>query len=224
MPSDEFIVLACSLKKTGRCVAGISTRTKQWVRPVSTYDEGQLGPYQYLIDGREPKLLDIVECEHQGPTGDPAQPENVLVGDEPLRLAGRVDPDEAYERLTPHLAEGPELFGNIGASVPEAEAEAGVACSLALIEPQELSFELREPWGGRSRASPRAHFELDGCAYDIGLTDRIVRPRLFKAGYGIYSPADLDIKAGEHTLLTASLGGAFKQAHWKLAAAVVFLP
>jgi hypothetical protein len=177
-----------------------------------------------MIDGREARLLDIVEFAHQGPVDDPAQPENVLMGDESMRLTHRLAPGEAYERLAPYLASGPELFGNHGSSVPEAEAEAGVACSLALIEPRELWFELLPPWRDHGPSRPRARFELDDAAYDIGLTDRVVRPRLFKAGHGAYSPADLSIEAGTHTLVTASLGGAFLGAHWKLAAAVLFLP
>jgi hypothetical protein len=224
VPSEEIIVLACSMKTGGRCVAGISTETGEWVRPVYDLDEGQLAPHHYLVNGREPRLLDVVRFEHEGPADDPVQPENVLIRDEPLEAIGRVAPDDAYRRLSPHLVDGPELFGNFSDSVSESEAELGVPCSLALIEPQSLWFELRQPWMGRGRSKPRALFELSGSMYDFGLTDRVVRPRLFRAAHGTHTLPELDFAPPVHTLLTVSLGGVFRGSCWKLAAGVVFLP
>lgn len=216
--------MACSMKTGGRCVAGISTQTGEWVRPVSDLAEGQLAPHHYLINGREPRLLDVVRFEHEGPTSEPAQPENVLIGDEPLEAGGRVVPGEAYGRLSPHLVDGPELFGNFSDSLPGEEAELGVPSSLALIEPQSLWLELRQPRMGRGRSKPRALFELSGSTYDFGLTDRVVRPRLFRATHGTHTLPELGFAPAVHTLLTVSLGGVFRGSCWKLAAGVVFLP
>lgn len=45
---DEIVVLAKSIKNHGFCVAGKSTRTHQWIRPVSTPEGGELTVHQTL--------------------------------------------------------------------------------------------------------------------------------------------------------------------------------
>lgn len=45
---DEIVVLAKSIKNHGFCVAGKSTRTHQWIRPVSTPEGGELTKDQTL--------------------------------------------------------------------------------------------------------------------------------------------------------------------------------
>lgn len=45
---DEIIVLAKSIKNSGFCVAGKSTSTGQWIRPVSTPEGGELTKNQTM--------------------------------------------------------------------------------------------------------------------------------------------------------------------------------
>lgn len=62
MPSlTRLVCLANSWKRKERCIAGIDTRTGQWVRPVSQLPDGQIPKEMRLIDCREPALLDILE-------------------------------------------------------------------------------------------------------------------------------------------------------------------
>lgn len=224
MPVDEILVLACSKKWGGRCVAGISRRTGGWLRPVSGHSHGELYPRHYRIDGRDIELLDVVGLEHRGGVGDPSQPENVAVGDSRWWLTGRRNPAEAAPAIAPHVVDGPALLGNRGLAVPEEEAEEGVDASLALVRPERLELRLDPPRQGTSRPRARAAFELRGQRYDLALTDRVVAPRLMNAGPGSHAPADLGFDPDADIHLTVSLAEAREGWCTKLVAAVLFLP
>jgi hypothetical protein len=225
MPAEEILVLANSLKVGGRCVAGISTWSDRWVRPVSGMGEGELYPFHFKMRQGEPRLLDIVRFEHYGACEDPTQPENVTLNEDVGWIRNdRLDPAEAEGRLSRHLVTGPELLGDRDDSIAEDEALEGVGESLVLVEPRDLTFALRRPWRPGARPGFRAAFNLCGDAYyDLSLTDEAVRSRLGKMEYGQYSATALGYTASR-VLLTVSLGGAFRGRCWKLVAAVFFLP
>ncbi len=172
MPVDEILVLACSMKRGGRCVAGISRKTGKWLRPVSSHLHGELYPRHHRIDGRDIELLDVVGFEHDGGVEDPSQPENVAVGASRWWRTGKVDPAEAAAVLAPHLVDGPALLGNGGAAVPEEQAMRGMDASLALVRPQGTEFHLERPRTGTSRLRPRVGFDLAGGHYDLALRER----------------------------------------------------
>lgn len=224
MPVDEIVVLACSKKWGGRCVAGISRQTGRWLRPVSDSSHGELTPFHYRISGRAIRPLDFVRFEHEGRLGDPSQPENVAVDGSRWRLTGRLDPDEAGRILSPYLVEGQVLLGNRGSAVPEEEAMLGVDASLALVRPRAVEFHLESPRAGTSRARPRVGFELDGQDYDLALTDYLVAPSLMKAGLGSHELSELGFASDSDVCLTVSLAEALDGWCTKLIAAVVFLP
>ncbi len=224
MPVEEMIVLACSKKWGGRCVAGISRRTGEWVRPVSNHAHRELYPYHYRIDGRGVDLLDVVGFEHEGPVGDVSQPENVEVGGSRWWRIGKIDPGSAAGILAPYLTHGSVLLGNRGAAVPEEEAMRGVDASLALVRPRDLQFHLEPPYEGASRMRPRVSFELGEQGYDLALTDHLLAPRLVKAGPGAHDFDDLGFDGDADTYLTVSLAEARDEWCTKLVAAAIFLP
>lgn len=60
----KIICLANSRKLDERCIAGIDLSTGKWVRPVcdDLYPEdGRVPKFIRLVEGREPKLLDVLE-------------------------------------------------------------------------------------------------------------------------------------------------------------------
>lgn len=224
MPVNEILVLACSKKWGGRCVAGISKRTGDWLRPVSNHPHGELYPYHYRIDGRDTEILDVVGFEHGGGADDPSQPENVEVAASRWWLTGKVDAADAVAVISPHLVNGPTLLGNRGLAVPGEEAMRGVGASLALVRPRSTEFHLEPPRKGTSRPRPRVGFELGGQRYDLALTDYLVAPALMNAGLGTHELIALGFDADADVFLTVSLAEARDGWCTKLVAAVLFLP
>lgn len=224
MPEEEIIVLASSRKLADRCVAGISTASHEWVRPVSAIPGG-LRKFQCRVDGRWPEPLDIVRFGYVERLDDPAQPENVLIDETEWQLLGHLDPSDAYVEFEDDLEPGPELLGNCGKAVLEDIAAEGVEASLTLVEPTvPVSFVMHPAEETYGKLKPRAVFDLDGEKYELGLTDIEVEARVRQAGVGAYSAEDLGFETPEKTLLTISLGEAYRGWHTKLVAAVLFLP
>jgi hypothetical protein len=224
MPQEEMIVLASSRKLADRCVAGISTASGEWVRPVSAIPGG-LRKFQCKVNGRWPEPLDVVRFGYVEQLKHPAQPENVLIDETEWELVERVDPGGAYAELENGLELGPALLGNRGKAVKGTVAAEGVEASLALVEPTApIAFLMRPPEETYGKLKPRALFELAGEEYELGLTDIVVESRVREAGVGTYSGGDLGFDDSDATLLTISLGEVYRGWHSKLAAAVLFLP
>ncbi|WP_186708803.1 dual OB domain-containing protein [Euhalothece natronophila] len=59
-PLTSIICLANSWKHGDRCIAGINLQTGCWVRPISSLEDGRIPLSMRLINGKEPKLLDII--------------------------------------------------------------------------------------------------------------------------------------------------------------------
>ena len=57
----QIICLANSKKHGDRCIAGIETSTGKWIRPITNLDDGRVPINICLVDGEEPKPLDILE-------------------------------------------------------------------------------------------------------------------------------------------------------------------
>lgn len=219
-----MIVLASSRKLGGRCIAGISTDSGEWVRPVARA-QGGLDKFRCMVDGRWPELFDIVRFDCERCLDDPAQPENVLIDGRGWDLVGRLDPGDAYVRLAADLAPGPELLGNRGKAVKEDIAAEGVDASLALVESDTpITFVLKPPQETQGKSKPCALFRIGGRVYELPLTDFTVKPLVLEAGVGVHSAEDLGLEGFEKILLTISLGEAHQGWHSKLAAAVLFLP
>jgi hypothetical protein len=221
LSTDEIIVLACSRKFGGKCVAGISRESGEWVRPVSAYQHGQLDGTQTRVAGRQVKLLDVVRVYHEGLAGNPAQPENVVLSDHAWELTDMLDPEMARAELADHIMGRGPLFGNRGQAVPAEQAAEGLDASIALIEPpEEVAFRTRRFTGS---ISPRAVFAFSGRELNLAITDEPMRATVLKAGDGEHSLADLGIDC-DHTIMTISL--AEPKGEWcsKLVAGFPFFP
>ena len=81
--TKTILVMANSIKKGGRCVAGLEITPVdaydlgKWIRPVDpTQDEGTIPNHRIMIEGRQLKLLDRVKIRFRGPSNDPFHPED----------------------------------------------------------------------------------------------------------------------------------------------------
>lgn len=206
-------------------MAGISTVSGEWVRPVSgRLSTGALSFSDCRVNGRMVQAFDVVRFGYEEQLEDPAQPENVLIDGSDWALTGSIAAGDAYEFLRPHIVPGPELLGSTEASIDDGVAQGGVEASLALIEPDAIEFRSRPPYQPGKRRRARALIELSGQGYDLSITDEVVAPVVRCAETGVYSTAELGFPESGHTVLTASLAEELNGRHYKLAAAVLFVP
>jgi len=220
MPTERLLVLASSKKLAGRCLAGISLETGKWVRPVSSLGGEALGIADCGIEGRYPRLLEIVRLETLEACPLAHQPENVLIPKQPWLLEPELAPRRVIEILSDHLEHGPDLLGST-ARIFDAQAclAAPVKASLAIVEPQALSLENEQvPWRDGSRQW--AHFRLGGASHSLTISDFVIGPRLKRKPFGSYRLGDLEIPSIRRPLITVSLAGAYDDRHYKLAAAL----
>lgn len=218
-----MLVLANSRKTGGRCLAGVTVDGFRWVRPVSAHGQGELNDEECAVDGHMPQLLEVVTFEHDGPEGDPAQPENVVLTDAEWTSEGMASPALVHEVAQQVTLTEPPLLVNNGAAVPEHVAAEGIDASLALVAPTHLRFG-HGPEAHQSASGPRALFVWAGAERNLPVTDFVVGPKVLQLPQGVYAPEDLDLRAESALRLTVSLGIPHESWCYKLIAAVVPLP
>ena len=78
-----IVCLANSRKLYGRCVAGrewIDGRAGRWIRPVSEREHQEVSEYERQYeDGRDPRVLDVIDVPVPGPRPRDYQTENRLL-------------------------------------------------------------------------------------------------------------------------------------------------
>lgn len=203
----RIICLANSRKNRNRCIAGL-TRDGVWIRPVSTLADGAITRSMRDVDGKEPKLLDIlsIPLEADGPDFG-HQPENRLLKPGPwtrLGVVGVADVEQFCE--TRKL-----LLHTDSDRVPElliAAKSADKRRSLQLIAVANAQFYRTTSYTGKDQV--RASFRYAGRGYDIVVTDPIVEQRVRKGE-----------KLSRDCILTVSMGGPYDGNYFKFIAAVI---
>ena len=119
MPLVDLICLANSNKMGGRCIAGLHTDGRGWVRPVAPdTDHGQLYLRHFKLDDEtEPRALDIIRVDLARAAPAPGQPENWIIGTAPWRLASRTAVENLYPKLRSALTTDPILLGSAQARI-----------------------------------------------------------------------------------------------------------
>jgi Dual OB-containing domain len=196
MPFRKTIVcLANSRKHQGRCVAGLewsAAKAGPWIRPVSGLPRGVLIYERFCgnANGRDPRLLDLIDIEFLVPQPHAYQVENA-----------RIDPGKRWtyrgtikpEVLLPSVqrVKGP-LWVNAGSTkfgmndlIPEA-ALAGVSSSLMLIQPDDLTIAvtIEGEKNGEPKRRIRGEFSLNRCRYIFSVTDCAIEQQLSKRDPG----------------------------------------
>lgn len=217
-----FICLANSKKYTQRCIAGIelirSARqgyryeivrragNPVWLRPISDSEHGQVAAE--LVD--HINLLDIVAVEVTEAAPQGYQSENVLFDTSRLAVVERITPAETL--LDKLLAVGePILFGDKNKAIP-VDKIGQVDHSLLLIKPTNFNLYYKPASIGSPQL--RAIFRYGLAFYDLPITDIDFIDR--------YHQNPTILQGCEHIYLTISLGMAFNEQHYKLAAGVIY--
>jgi hypothetical protein len=228
MPYKKTIVcLANSRKWQGRCVAGLEIlpgRTAEWVRPVSGMEKGTLVWERFCgnANGRDPRLLDLLEIEFLVPQPHTFQVENHRI-DPRLRWTYRGS--LPWQKLLPHVERTKNaLWMNAGSSrnghndmVP-ADAAPALKSSLKLVQPEELrvTVTLEGSKSGEAKRRIRGEFALADSWYILSITDCAFEQSLMKQVAGFS-------KVLRRPLLCVSVSEVVPQMHacYKLIAGVV---
>jgi hypothetical protein len=229
MLRKSFFVLANSLKRNERCVAGRElvlengqTVLSSWVRPVSARGDGELtlAERQIAKTRTEVAVGDIVEVGLARPSGDPTQPENWV-------LFGRGEWADVGARLRrptlDELEEKPAALWLDPASPTDRVRQEWVAQnpppqSLYVIRVERLVVKLgSDPLG---KPSYRCRFHYQGLQYyNMGLTDprarRKLDPQVPRAGAG---PVDVPVGT---VRVCVSLARPFQGCHYKVVATIL---
>lgn len=222
-----FVCLANSRKPpSGRCVAGkevVDTGFGAWIRPVSARPSEEISEEERRYeDGKDPKVLDIVEVHMIEPKPRAHQTENHVIDDQYYwKKVGRADWDSVLGALD--VIDGP-LWVNAGSTwygsndkIPE-EIANSLKSSLCLVRPQKIEILVAREGGdfGPPRRRVRATFDMNGIQYNLVVTDPVVERQYFERKDGRYSIED--------TVFCISLSDAFHGYAYKLVAAVIEPP
>jgi len=221
MPVFEIIVLANSRKLYGRCIAGLRTDGRGWIRPVGESQDGTLFLSDYTLnDGSEARVLDVIRIEFKKPRPEIYQPENWVVSNTHWKLVERPASFEHQRIFHSFIIQGPELFGGQSDRIcAEVLSEAPAKSSLALVIPDKIEWTVTKNIRGKRQI--RALFDLRGVSYNLGITDPVLEQYLRKHPFGDYSIDSIGLKKNDRLLLTISLGEPFQGDCYKLVTSVL---
>lgn len=208
----NFICLANSRKKGGRCIAGINLRDGAWFRPVKAgCNILTVNDIKYK-DNSLPTVLDIIKVRVIKEEPLYYQPENYIVNTEEYwEKIGELSKDklELYQSNHSYILSNTKDYLTCDES-----REMNPHYSLLLIKPQNLSFI--KTTNIRGDVQIRAHFAYKGNYYNLVVTDDSWENRYTDKKYGIYKEMN-----PENFFLTISLGSCFYGYHYKLVSAVI---
>ena len=211
MAKIDFLCLANSRMKNGRCIAGFNLNSGKWIRLVSHLPSHAYSLEETTLDiGRPIRPLDIANLKIGPASPSFSQSENVLADGGSWKFVRRIDiehgPDRAILRRAIRTS-GPLL------NIPEAGAAAipatidEIPSSLALIQVKSPAF--RKP----VNATKRCQFNYRDDQFDLAFTDDLHESLII--GPNRPNP---DVRSW---LLTISLGQLHKGSYWKLVAGAI---
>jgi hypothetical protein len=231
-----FLVLANSIRRGRHCIAGREMFLRDdrwchgsWVRPVSQQGEGEVSTNECLLtDGRQPKVLDVVEVPLTGKQNYACQPENYFIdASVRWRRVGAMPKNSlsAIEEKPAHLWLQPGM--RTDRIHPDIAVESLVPFqSLYLIRPVNLRFRIWEA-DDEFRSGPRKHrraiFMYAGTEYNLPITDPTMDARYFRPFPALNQPPqEIAPKEPGKVLLVVSLTVPFTDGyHYKVVATVL---
>ena len=221
--SKRIVCLANSRKMSGRCIAGkeISAvgHSGEWVRPVSARPSEEVSEYERQYEnGRDPRVLDVIDVPLLRPTPKDYQQENWLIDNQRYWVnVGRVSPADLDQLTDPTASlwlNNHSSYNGLNDRMP-LEAARNLRESLRLIKLHGLTLLVSAPGAnfGNFRRSVQGRFQYNGVAYWLRVTDPVYERRYLQQADGSYSVGEC--------FLTISLGEPFQGHSYKLIAAII---
>jgi len=236
MEFKRMIVLANSIKKGERCVAGREVSTERnaavggWIRPISDESEGELKPRHMRVDDGSPlAVLDIVDVPLSEYVEDVVHPEDWVV-DAGQKWKRR---NQLHRQQLLALEEQPEDLWLESASHTDRVTGAFLSKrsshqSLYLIRPSNLCIELSyeyNPFKNRNQKKTRARFGYRGQEYQMNLTDPVFTHQHCTTYPALGAQASIvRPPCRDNCLLCVSLTPEFNGFHYKVVATILELP
>jgi hypothetical protein len=218
----EFLCLAYSRKRGGRCLAGIQMNNGGWIRPVGDDLD------RAISKKIQAKIGDVLSVSLGNVCPKPHQPENRRLHrlwykpwHKLCRRVGRLKQEEFLDRLKAYVYEEQWLLGDYQDRIGEEQfLNTPAEASLALIEPEHLQWLIQTSRSGRRQT--RAIFSWKGANYNLVVTDPEWELQLKDLTVGCHEHMALNM-AGQKAFLTISLSEPFNGFCYKLVAAVIVL-
>lgn len=220
----RLLILACSYRPGGRCVAGIElidNVCSGWVRPVCSVGEGQVHESDRICDnGKAAMKLSIVEIDVGNNQNHPLQRENMLFEHgakwKYIKPYGRT-----HEHLAPLLETPRALWENGTHSSEGCNDKVPVSVvkqarqSLYFIRPTKLYIHIATEGAayGNSRRKVRARFYYNSVEYMFSIMDAGILEEFSEHKNGEYEIFN--------AYMTVSLAGEHLGHYWKIAAAII---
>jgi hypothetical protein len=233
----QIVILANSMKNSGRCLAGKElirngkhTEVGSWIRVVGSEDGAEV-PVLWMLEqfGREPKLLDTIDVPLEGIVPLPDQPENwLMVRRAPWRDRGTLPVEELAELVDHPL----QLWGTQKRDVDAGYVETmGEPASLYFIEPEVVGpvrawtdKNLNESGGRIDKQQRRISLKYRRMFHEFTVTDPVLQtecyPNIPLHGEPMLS---VDIALGGPTYVCISLTPPWHGKQYKIAAGFVRL-
>jgi len=187
----EIICLANSRKSSGRCIAGKSTDSGHWLRPVSSRSSMEISEEERVYsDGSMPQLLDIIQIPVLEAQPVIHQTENFIIDDRcHWAKTARYQKSELKALLDQPIdlwGAGASSYQGLNDRVADSSA---YDKSLYLIEPERMTIIVRIEGAefNNAKRKIRARFDYRGKNYTFPVTDPMIERKYFKKPDGEYS-------------------------------------
>ncbi len=221
--SKRIICLANSRKLAGRCIAGREWASGRgagnWIRPISERENQEVSEYERQYkDGRDPRILDIIDIPLRKPQPKSYQTENWLLNVEyywvKVGVFSSLDLPALTDPIEPLWVDGYSTYNGYNDKIPIG-ALGKTSSSLRLVRVVGVVLKVFAPGEafGNSKRRVQGRFAHAGATYALWVTDPIYERRYLARSDGTY-------QIGE-CYLTISLGEPYQDSVFKLIAAII---
>ena len=219
--TKRIVCLANSRKLAGRCIAGRewgAAGAGDWIRPVSKREHGDVGEYERQYeDGTDPRVLDIIDVPVVRAYPKDYQTENWLLDDgyywEKQGKFSLLDLERLTDPVAPLWVDGHNTYNGHNDCVPLPAARIETSLRLLRVERLELAVFAPGEAFGNSKRRVQGRFSHASHRYALWVTDPTYEREYLGRINGRYQLGAC--------YLTVSLGEPYKNACYKLIAAII---